>query len=411
MKSIDIKQIEKEYLGLPDIARWKAIFLIEGINNYIEENNQTFKGYKRKYAIKHPKSLNYRVYDTSHGYKMIPSEIIITDINGRKSVVKLRYNPRSPIRISYSKKNRSFSLFFEKVKIPLTVSPIREKGDDITSFVGEDRISILLFDGCWNWNIKKPCLFCDLNPRRKNYRSPIPNLNNLIDFNFDYKKWWDFSKKNYFEKLKYSLKNAFKQAKPHKHLLIMSGCFIDNDYLWTVIIKETLLKINDIIPLKNFDSYLNVPPPTTDYKTHLKEVKKLGIKQVQFNLEVIGKDNFSRICPGKSKSIGYDNYIKSLYAAVDIFGSGNVRSNFVLGAQSSKVLINGIKELAKQGIVADYSIFQPKKGTKWEAKKSPSLKEIFEFSLELADVYKKYNFRWIYCPLSSRSSIINEILS
>jgi hypothetical protein len=176
------------------------------------------------------------------------------------------------------------------------------------------------------------------------------------------------------------------------------------------MIKEFLDNINKAVPLEKFDNYLNVPPPTSNHRKKLEEVKLRGIKQVEFNLEVIGEKNFAFTCPGKSESIGYKNYIKSLYLGTEIFGLGKSRSNFVLGAQPIKDLKKGILNLAEKGVVADYSVFQPKKGTKWQEKQVLQLEDIINFSLELSKIYKKYNFKGIYCSLSSRSSIINEVL-
>lgn len=413
---ISIKKIIEKYSNIPETAKWKIIILEYGINTYIKEGffNYFLKDYKTKYAAKNPKALNYKVYDYSKNKSIIPSEIIIKDKNNNASLVKLRYNPDSPIKLIFDKNINIFRLFLDNKRkeeeISLKVELVKKKGDNLVSIIGEDRISIILFDGCWNWNINSPCLFCDLNPKRKNYQSIIPNLNNLVDFNFDYKKWWDIYKYNYFKNLGPSFKKAFKESKPHKHLLIMSGGFINNKYLW-LMIKEFLKNLNKIIPLNKFDNYLNVPPPIRNKELILREIKEMGIKQIQFNLEVIGKNNFKLICPGKSKFIGYDNYIESLKLGIKIFGSGKVRSNFVLGAQPLNVLLRGIKNFAKYGIVSDYSIFQPKKGTKWENKKGLSIEELLEFSAELANIYKQYKFEGIYCSLSSRSSIINEILN
>ena len=55
--------------------------------------------------------------------------------------------------------------------------------------------------------------------------------------------------------------------------------------------------------------------------------------------------------------------MNALRAAVPIFGRGNVRSNFVLGAQPVEELLDGVRELAEYGIASDYSVFVPKPGT------------------------------------------------
>ncbi len=407
----NIEKIINKYFHISDVAKWKVILLKYGIGNFYkkQEFGNFSKNYRTKYAIKNPKAINYQVYDFSRDEKIIPSEIIIKDSLGNSSLAKLRYDSKSLIKLIYDHNEKKFNLFLLKNKVPLEIRLVKKKGDQVVSFVGEDRMSIILFDGCWNWNIGKPCFFCDLNPKRRNYHNLIPELNSLVDFKIDYKKWWQSQKNDYFKNVRLSLKKYFNDASPHKHLLIMSGGFVDNEYLW-LMIKETLVNINKAIPLNSFDNYLNVPPPTNNHKKTLREIKSLGIKQVQFNLEVIGENNFKTVCPGKSESIGYDNFIESLIQSSKIFGPGRSRTNFVLSKNQSSDLIKEANRLAKYGIVSDYSIFQPKKGTKWQNKKTPEIEEIINFTIKLAEVYKKYNFNGIYCSLSSRSSIINEIL-
>ena len=138
----------------------------------------------------------------------------------------------------------------------------------------------------------------------------------------------------------------------------------------------------------------------------LKKLKKLGIKQVQYNLEIANKDLFTSTCPGK---INYEEFVSKLYEAVNIFGKGNVRSNFVLGLQDYNELINECEKFAEKGIVADYSVFQPKKNTLYSNLEAPEMKDVINFTKRLVKIYVKYNQHPIFCSLSSRSSIVNEV--
>ena len=152
------------------------------------------------------------------------------------------------------------------------------------------------------------------------------------------------------------------------------------------------------------DSYLNAPPHSK--QTDLISIRECGIKQIQYNMEVYGYKKYTEICPGKTD---YHELIKKYMEAVDVFGRGNVRSNFVLGIQPIDELIEGVEILASIGVVSDYSIFQPKRGTKFGSMLPPSIDTVVEFTKYLADVYSRHSFKPIYCSLSSRSSIINEI--
>ena len=56
------------------------------------------------------------------------------------------------------------------------------KVKDFIQIVGMNRLSIIPYDGCIHWNKKKPCKFCDANPKKEGYSSPVPTLNTLNDF-------------------------------------------------------------------------------------------------------------------------------------------------------------------------------------------------------------------------------------
>ncbi len=182
----------------------------------------------------------------------------------------------------------------------------------------------------------------------------------------------------------------------------MAGNLSDEKSVWdfTYDIMHTL---NQAIPLSRFDTYLNICPH--DNMEQLHAAKETGVKWVQYNMEVAGEKDYTKICPGKTP---YHVLLNKYREAVDVFGFGKVRSNFVLGLQPVYVLIDGVRELSELGVVPDYSIFQPKRGTKAEFMPIPSLNEIFAFNEALMAIYRKHNFDPIYCNMSSRSSIINE---
>ncbi len=413
----NIKKILNDYKEISSVAVLKTIITKEGVNSFINEKDfkSNFENYRMKYAVKKPKSINYEVLDRSSDRRVIPSEVILENEKKEKCLVKLRFNPKASISLAVSKDNGKtrVKLLTKNKKlingIPIKVSLLEKKGDSVVSLLGKDRLSVIIFDGCWNWNTGKQCHFCDLNPKRAGYKSVIPTLNDIPRFDFDYKTWWQENKNIFFKELEKSFKKNYPLAKPHKHLLIMAGGFINNQFLWQIVM-EFVEKLNSIKPLKSTDNYLNVPPPSENIEEKFQRLKKLGIKKIQINLEVIGKKRFQEVCPGKAEGIGYHTFKNALEVGVKIFGRGNSRSNFVFTSGSSKKMLKEAIFLAREGIVMDYSIFQPKRGTPWANKKSPSTREILDFSKSLAKIYKKNKFEGIYCNLSSRSSIINELL-
>ena len=208
--------------------------------------------------------------------------------------------------------------------------------------------------------------------------------NTLKDFGLDIENWWDSTKDRYFASLKYGFDYVMKNEviTPHKHLLIMSGNLPDPTKVWEIS-QSVTDALNEVKPVNEFDNYLNIcPHPNTAI---LEKAKNSGINQVQYNLEVIGEEVFKKMCPGK---MDYQLFKAKLIEAVNIMGFGNVRSNFVLGLQDPDELLEGISELADQGVVADYSIFQPKRATPLANYPTPSMDTIVYFTQKLVKIYK-----------------------
>ena len=368
--------------------------------------------FKNKTIFKKPISDGKEVYDYSSRQEIIPSEILLDDTKN-ESIVKCRYNPNSSIELKW--KDDKLEIYQNNHKLELKVNLIKEydviqqKIDDdffvgdYVDVVGIDRISLLLFEGCYNWICGKQCKFCDLHPKRVSEKVCRPTLNNLYKYD-SIDKWWNSQKDLFFKNTNLALDKLLKNTNlKHKHLFIMAGNLSDCEIVWKYLLEfvENLTKQFD---LQGFDTIANVCPH--DSIESLKKLKKFGIKQVQYNLEIANKDLFTFTCPGK---INYEEFVSKLYEAVNIFGKGNVRSNFVLGLQDYNELIDECEKFAERGIVADYSVFQPKKNTAYSNLKAPEMKDVINFTKRLVKIYLKYNQHPIFCLLSSRSSIVNEV--
>ena len=411
----------KNYENYSNIVRMKILILKYGVK--FEPLNlfnlyQGIENFKIKQRVVKPTRRNFQVYDMSSDKTIIPSEVILDDGN-RRSIVKLRYSEESPITLKLNndklyletngKIENEISITLVKnpkilsEKIPSNILNNNSTIGDYIDIVGVDRVSILFFEGCYNWLNGCPCKFCDLHPKQEDskYR---PSLNKLKDFDFDVKKWWDFYKKDYLKGLEYSLKKIIQSNfLEHIHIFFMAGNMPTNTDVWDIA-EETIEYLAKTIELGNYDNYINIAPH--DNIDRLIKLKKLGIRQVQYNLEVVNEKNFEETCPGK---MPYKIFLNKIEEAVQIMGKGKVRSNFVLGLDNMEETINFAKNIADKGIVFDYSIFQPKKCTPYANKKSPDFDEVLAFSNELSKIYKSKDLKPIFCSLSSRSSLINEL--
>jgi hypothetical protein len=94
------------------------------------------------------------------------------------------------------------------------------------------------------------------------------------------------------------------------------------------------------------------------------------VQNVCFNLEVWSKPLFERICPGKNKAVGYENWIAALERAVAIWGRGHVYSAMVAGIElepehgsdwqaAADLALQGAEDLCTRGILPIYSLYWP----------------------------------------------------
>ena len=121
------------------------------------------------------------------------------------------------------------------------------------------------------------------------------------------------------------------------------------------------------------------------------------------DIEVLNEDVFNKLCPGKAKFVGYQEWKNRLKAAVDIFGRGHVDTGLVTGTE----LAEGIgfatedeayqkvseeaEELAEAGITCAATIWQPSKGSILKDAKNPSLEYCVKISKKFEDLRRKYN--------------------
>ena len=98
-------------------------------------------------------------------------------------------------------------------------------------------------------------------------------------------------REDYLKGVKYAFKYVLdnEEISPHRHFQLMAGNLIRTERVWEICsqIAETL---NQVEPLSNFDSYLNISPPIKNVEENLRMARKqLGFRQVAFNMEVVVK--------------------------------------------------------------------------------------------------------------------------
>jgi hypothetical protein len=384
VRSTSNKWNEYEEEKFHEAARLKAKLLIEGVSISTD-----IEKIKVEFATK-PKLPSRR----------IPSTLIL-DSNGRKVAVEVRLNPSSTITLEVADgeiiaKDKGkvirgvefpkLSCFFTKIlKCGLKVHEIfNPRGD---------RVDLYLCDGCWFYAVEGyACAFCrpfhgmgKIKPRAIEWSENSWNsYKSLVDEASQFLVEW--------------------KPEPHRHLLVSAGALPDYDKQWLMAL-ELIKIVNEHVDTLKIDSYINLLPPK-DFR--LMDKTAAFFRNCMINMEVYDTHIFNSICKGKAVTYGYDKIVDALKYAVDVFGTGNVRSNFVLGAEPLKSFLKGAEELARMGIAPSATVFWPKPGSPWEKRDPPTLSEITTTYRGLARIYRDYGLKPFCCELGSRSSLENE---
>lgn len=213
---------------------------------------------------------------------------------------------------------------------------------------GESAVRIAYSNECSLIDTGKDCLFCNINTTHKRFagREGVQ---------------WKHPKQ-----IAETMKEAQKDG--YDHFTITGGYVPERREVEYYL--DSAEQIREVTGQKTFNVTAVIGAPLD--LTVIEKYKEAGFESMAFNTEVWGKDFFRAICPGKVDVCGgYDNWLDAIYYAVQVFGRGHVRSNFVSGLQPKSQLLEGIETLAGKGVVATASQWVPNIGSALEGHKSP----------------------------------------
>ncbi|MBU0535533.1 MAG: hypothetical protein KKE20_01105 [Nanoarchaeota archaeon] len=349
----------------------------------------------------------------------IPDELMLHE-DGKRSVVKVYYTQNSRLMLSHDgedliisdknngdKTHQAISLLKKSVVHQKEIEGSRLS--EYVSVVGLDKVSVIPYDGCSNWVLGNQCKFCGANPKRLGFTKGKPNVIEIgSDYGNNISGWWNHNRENSLAGIREGIAALLSDpsVEPHFHLMFMAGNLIDVNAEWDILL-DIIGSVAADHDIYRMDSSVIAMPPADFSK--VSRAHDLGISNIAFNMECYDHETFKEVCPGKEEMHGYHNMIRDLERCVDIYGAGNVRTNFVLGSERIETLKQGVMNLASKGIVSDYSTFFPRPASGW-ANRSPTEKGyLIEFSDFVTEVYLENGFKPYACEVSSRSSIANEV--
>ncbi len=128
---------------------------------------------------------------------------------------------------------------------------------------------------------------------------------------------------------------------------------------------------------------------------NINKFKEAGFRTTAMNLELWDRDFYRAVCPGKANgSGGWDHWVKALEYAVNVFGWGRVRSNFVAGIEPKAKTLEGFEYLGSKGVVFSFNVWAPNVGSAFEGHRSPDTSWYIDLSTKAAAIWKKNGFTY-----------------
>lgn len=254
------------------------------------------------------------------------------------------------------------------------------------------RLTIAPATKCHFWDVpKEGCKYCALFSAHR-------SANDEGDIRDD--KWFS----DVTETVEEALKQKGRYASFHMTAgSTLSGKEIFDDEVDLYI--KTLKAAERVIDAKKFP--VKLVASAFSKKQLQRMYEETAITTYTTDLEVLNKNLFGWVCPGKNRLVGYDEWKHRLYDAVEIFGRGNVDCGIVGGVETAQPngfedeqealnnVLTEAEEIASHGVSFADCVWNTLPGAIFMKQKTPSLEYYVQLALGLAEVRRK-NGLYIY---------------
>lgn len=199
-----------------------------------------------------------------------------------------------------------------------------------------------------------------------------------------------------------TVQEALKEPGRYSQIYLSGGSDYRGSYPFEEEIERYIRIFQSIGTLFSGRFHSQLMAPAYEKKDVKRIYEETGITSYSPNIEVMDKELFKRLCPGKEKWIGYDAWIRRTLDAVDVFGEGNVYTQIVAGAELAKPYgftnaddalrsnLKGCEFFAKNGVVCLSTIWRPHKYAKLGYQPMPPLSYLVRLTKEFYEIRKSY---------------------
>lgn len=267
--------------------------------------------------------------------KKYPEEIALKDgpYNLKRTIISVRINKTSPYKVKFEPDSNEYKLYLDDNLIgDVFFSPEKsymlkktDSGKSVRDVAPTIEwgylIYLAVFRMCQYFENHTECAFCDMNynyvnqkKANKNY-SAVKSVEDIISALAVIKSSDDSEAGAY---------------------TLTGGSIIDELKFNGDTEIDFYVRFLEAIEEKFGGRWLSKVVVQAHTQKNLKRLKDAGAYIYHTNFEVWDKNLFEKICPGKSKFIGRDEWIKRIVDAVSVFGEYKVIPNFVAGIELSK---------------------------------------------------------------------------
>jgi hypothetical protein len=250
------------------------------------------------------------------------------------------------------------------------------------------RLDLYPYRYCHYWDTRDQCKFCGFFTDLKTHKQLAGD---------------SYAKVVHPEDIYETVREAIKEPGRFSQINLTAG----TDYSGNVPFEneveryvEVLQAIGRNFKTRRFPSQLIAPAYSKQQVKRLYD--ETGLSSYCPDIEVWDKELFKWICPGKEKWYGRDYWVKSALDAVEIFGKGNVYTNFVAGAefaqphgftsieQALDSNFEACEYFARNGVVYLSIVWRPGRGTGLAGQQQPPLEYYVRLIRGLVEIRKHY---------------------
>jgi hypothetical protein len=229
---------------------------------------------------------------------------------------------------------------------------------------------------CDFWKVKaQGCKFCVMAANfQKGHKEPLLLVEDIIE----------------------TVTQALKEPGGCQSIFLTGGSILAGDEPLDAELNLYLNILKGLGPLFGHKKFPSQLISTAFNKRQLKLLfDETGLMSYTADIEVLNKDLFDWICPGKAKLIGYEGWKERLFEAVGIFGRGNVNTGLVSGVEMArpkgfvseeaalKSTLSEAESLLDKGVWVAGCVWRVIKGSVFSGQKTPSLDYYARLSLGL----------------------------